>query len=299
VAARAAIAPSDLPDVAARAGVSVSYLQQLLETQQDIAYDRASRAVLYTCNHGVDDGGDGGDGGHTHDHGVQPPPTPTPAAATTLKPFDVGALPPSSSAEGLPAAASGLSSSRTSSQAQVSAPRAAVAGYFDLTASSVPRNDTNAPSALPGGPDPDPAMAFKLHSRPGAPRRILLDFDGHVVTSGAWRGALTPPYSTDADPAFSDDDLLSIGAIWRSVAEDFAAWEVDVTTDDDGQDLSGWGVRVAIGGTCSGVLGGSCGWGGVAYLSSFGKPSWQPALVFSERLATAKKTAEATSHEIG
>lgn len=34
-------------------------------------------------------------------------------------------------------------------------------------------------SAAPGGPDPaDLDAAFRLHSRPGAPRRILLDFNG-------------------------------------------------------------------------------------------------------------------------
>jgi hypothetical protein len=47
-------------------------------------------------------------------------------------------------------------------------------------------------------------------------------------------------------------------SIWRNVAEDFAPWDVDVTTEDPGveglrrsgsTDLA-FGIRVAIGGSC-------------------------------------------------
>jgi hypothetical protein len=65
-------------------------------------------------------------------------------------------------------------------------------------------------------------------------------------------------------------------SIWRAVAEDFAVWDVDVTTEDPGleglrkantADLA-YGVRVAIGGSCADWRRAS-GCGGVAYLSSF------------------------------
>lgn len=42
-------------------------------------------------------------------------------------------------------------------------------------------------TAYPGEPDPvDVSMAFKLHSRPGASRILLLDFDGKGYME--WRG---------------------------------------------------------------------------------------------------------------
>jgi hypothetical protein len=56
----------------------------------------------------------------------------------------------------------------------------------------------------PGDPDPtDTSLAFKLHSRPGAPRTILLDFTGSTWTGTAWNSAslttiTTPPYDTGA-----------------------------------------------------------------------------------------------------
>jgi hypothetical protein len=54
----------------------------------------------------------------------------------------------------------------------------------------------------------------------------------------------------DGSPAtWSADELADIVAIWRAVAEDFAAFDVDVTTDDPGAEIMATsGTRVAIGG---------------------------------------------------
>ncbi len=78
--------------------------------------------------------------------------------------------------------------------------------------------------------------------------------------------------------------------------------QADVTTEDDGQDLTGWGTRAAIGGTSCEVLGPrACGWGGFAYVGSFGSRRLQPAFVFSYSLGkgTPKFVQEAVSHELG
>jgi hypothetical protein len=110
-------------------------------------------------------------------------------------------------------------------------------------------------------------------------------------------------YSTDANPLFHDAELPSIQDIWQRVAEDFAPFDVDITTEDPGVerlrntgggDLQ-WGTRVVIGGN---------GWwygayGGVAYLNSFTWSSDTPCFVFSDNLGGTKNVAEATSHEIG
>jgi hypothetical protein len=104
------------------------------------------------------------------------------------------------------------------------------------------------------------AQAFNLSSRPSASRKILLDFDGHT-TAGTWwndfvgrQNIVTPPYDRDGSPTtWSADELSDIVAIWRAVSEDYAMFDVDVTTVDPGNAaLAGTGMRVVIGGAWSG-----------------------------------------------
>ena len=76
-------------------------------------------------------------------------------------------------------------------------------------------------------------------SRPSATRKIFLDFDGHSTTGSAWSSGTvtTPAYDTDGNPSsFSAAEKANMVAIWRAVAEDFAAFDVDITTEDPG----GW-----------------------------------------------------------
>jgi hypothetical protein len=69
------------------------------------------------------------------------------------------------------------------------------------------------------------AEAFSLSSKPGALKKILLDFDGHVTTNSKWnvQGQPTitsPAWDTDGDPtSFSDTELAQIKTIWSIVAE--------------------------------------------------------------------------------
>ncbi len=157
---------------------------------------------------------------------------------------------------------------------------------------------------------------FLLHSKPGASKVIYLDFDGHTTTGTLWNtnfagGAdiITPPYSTDATvtTAFSTVELDNIYSIWQRVSEDFAPFDVDVTTQDPGVEAlrktttsdTQFGVRVCIGGSSSTWYG--AGAGGVAYLNSFTWNSDTPCYVFTDQLGSgnAKYTAEAASHEAG
>ena len=103
------------------------------------------------------------------------------------------------------------------------------------------------PLPAPTGGEAAPAAApfpleetFTLHSRPGASRVIYLDFDGHVTTGTAWNTSVdpivSPAYTRDTDPEFSDLELEYIQDMWRQVAEDYAPFDVDVTTEDPGDD---------------------------------------------------------------
>src|SRR6476620_5808821 len=72
----------------------------------------------------------------------------------------------------------------------------------------------------------------QLASRPGAPATLYLDFDGNVERQwGAHANVVTPAYDTDGNPAsFSAAELAAIREIWSRVAEDYAPFNVNVTT---------------------------------------------------------------------
>ncbi|WP_157269760.1 PKD domain-containing protein [Azohydromonas aeria] len=156
-------------------------------------------------------------------------------------------------------------------------------------------------------------QTFTLHSKPGAKRTIWLNFKGAVLNNTAWNSSGTtitaPPFDTDGVPySFSAAELERIQYIWQRVAEDFAPFDVNVTTEAVAQDLitrSGtsdefYGTQVVIT-TRAGVYSYSC--GGVAYLGVFDDTSdyYKPALVFYDALGpgSEKYVAEAISHEAG
>lgn len=72
-----------------------------------------------------------------------------------------------------------------------------------------------------------------------------------------------------------------------AVSEDYAAFDVDVTTADPGAALSGNGVRVVIGGSSYDWYG--RGAGGVAYVGRFLESNTPPAFVFTKQLANNAK----------
>ncbi len=164
----------------------------------------------------------------------------------------------------------------------------------------------------PTDPGPyDAAQAFLLHSRPGANRVIYLDFDGHTdTTPGFWKdGAASPAYNISGNnPAiFEDDERLRIIEIWQRVAEDFAMFDIDVTTEDPGTEAlrksnssdAQFGMRCVIGGSGSTWYGGNV--GGVALGSTFSASQDVPCWVFPVGGTGfgAKNVAEASSHEVG
>jgi PKD repeat protein len=163
---------------------------------------------------------------------------------------------------------------------------------------------------LPEGAAPFPLEdTFTLHSRPGASRVIYLDFDGHVTTGTAWNASsgvdpiVSPPYNREGDSStFTDLELEYIQKMWRQVAEDFAPFDVDVTTEDPGQDAitrsspgdQVYGTRVVV--TVDNFD--NCGCGGFAYLTAFNDVGdyYKPAFVFNTSLVGA---GEAITHEAG
>lgn len=175
-------------------------------------------------------------------------------------------------------------------------------------------------------------QTFALHTRPGATRILYLDFDGFTVHATDWNNTnhayddiVVAPFDIDGDPAtFSERERADIQEIWRRVAEDFAPFDVDVTTEDPGQanllyDGPGddhWGMRMVCGGQAVDILGpGNEGVIGVAYLDSFqggfsydsdGNPGTDtPAFTFADDIIEgepvhyAAEIASTASHEFG
>jgi hypothetical protein len=139
------------------------------------------------------------------------------------------------------------------------------------------------------------SQTFELQSRPLATKRIYLDFDGHVTAGTIWNqqpgvppSLVTPAFSLDADyAAFSDLELTAIQEIWARVAEDYAPFDVDVTTRppaendliNSGGDDTRWGMRVVVGGDGDWMQGAA----GVAFMNSFGRADLSPAFAFADQ----------------
>jgi autotransporter-associated beta strand protein len=157
-------------------------------------------------------------------------------------------------------------------------------------------------------------QTFLLNSKPGANKVIYLDFDGHTLSGNGWTAnyndgndIIAPPWDLDGNPqSFNDAERTAIQRIWYRVAEDFAGFDVNVTTEYPGEAAmtrsnSGdqiYGTRALVS-AISSYFGN---YGGIAYLGSFDSVGNynKPALVFPERLSNSEKNiAEAISHEVG
>ncbi|MDR7253410.1 hypothetical protein J2X46_002395 [Nocardioides sp. BE266] len=162
------------------------------------------------------------------------------------------------------------------------------------------------------------ADTFSLHSNPGSSLKIFLDVDGADVSGTAWNASdgVTAGTHPAWDPAgdgasFSDSERAAVQEVWALVAEDYAPFGVDVTTQDPGtaglvrssSSDTAYGTRVLISPSndaWSKICGSGC--GGVAYLSVFDEidSPYQPAWVFPQALYDEPKAvAEAASHEAG
>ena len=70
---------------------------------------------------------------------------------------------------------------------------------------------------------------------------VYLDFDGHMVSGTGWNSKTGGPcyadaYDSEGVPGtFSPAELVAISGVWARVAEDYAPFDVDVTTADPGQ----------------------------------------------------------------
>lgn len=163
-------------------------------------------------------------------------------------------------------------------------------------------------------------QTFALHSRAGAARTIFLDFDGATVVNTGWntgdRAISNGPHigwDSDGNPLrFSNAEHGFIQEVWREVAETYAPFDVDVTTQDPGaaaytrssssDTTYGTHVVVTSSNTAKTQACGSC--LGIAWVGTFENVDpnavYQPAWVFADDPKLAPMViAQAASHETG
>ncbi|MFO0884327.1 MAG: choice-of-anchor D domain-containing protein [Pirellulales bacterium] len=141
----------------------------------------------------------------------------------------------------------------------------------------------------------------QLSSNASARAKLYLDFNGNFESRwGSYTNVTTKVYDIDGDATtFSAQELANIREIWARVSEDYAPFNIDVTTIDPGANVDKVVARLAIGGNYSDWFGSSA--GGVAYVGGFSNSASNTGYVFSDALGkgNARYVAEAASHEAG
>lgn len=200
---------------------------------------------------------------------------------------------------------------------------------------------TGTPSSIAQNVAGIPLTDFlSLNSKPGSSRTIFLDFDGHSVPVGSlWDDATYgnggspiiageyPPFTMDMSTGFSSLEKQTIINAWAAVAEDYAPFDVNVTTEFPGDEAINrtdssdgvFGTRALISAGTAGWNADTCGCGGIAYMGVFDEAidlygfeheDWQPAFAFfspSEFVSTyldsaaeaGKFISDVVSHEVG
>lgn len=167
-----------------------------------------------------------------------------------------------------------------------------------------------APQALAALPSID---VFKLHTRPNSKNRVFLDFDGMVLKGTEWnvdvRRTTLNARGFDLDgneSSFNNAERAAIHEIWHRIAEDYAPFDIDVTTEEpDHFTLTTGRVLFTRNRDANGALMPAYDAGGVAFSEVWNDPeyvsTYSPALVFYNNLGDSETNsmAEAGAHEFG
>lgn len=157
---------------------------------------------------------------------------------------------------------------------------------------------------------PFPATLI-FHSKPGAPNVLFINFNGETVTNTQWntdvgRTEITAAgFSSDADDTtFSDAEQAAIKRIWQRIAEDYAPFDIDVTTERPLTFTTKTAHALITRTTdTKGEPNPHSTAGGVAYINVFGTLNYaryRPAWIYYDNLWSEEShVAEAASHEIG
>lgn len=176
------------------------------------------------------------------------------------------------------------------------------------TATVLPAGITTTAANIPINPFPSNLV---FHSRPGAPNILYLNFCGETVTNTQWNTTegrtqfQAIPFDTDSDTTtFSDNEQRAIRNIWERVSEDYAPFNIDVTTERPSTFTSRTAHALITRHTDKdGNLNPASDSGGVGYVNVFATTSYskyRPVWIYHDNLAQQESyIAEAASHEVG
>lgn len=155
-----------------------------------------------------------------------------------------------------------------------------------------------------GGPLASLTNLPVLNSRPGAPVSVILKLDGYTDSDPGWiafrnRGTgpiVTPAFDLDSDATtYNTEELRQIEEIWYRVAEDFAPFNINVTTIAPPTLNDFEHVMV--------IIGGDNDWaptaGGWGFVNGFSTGAANTNYVFSKLFFNPHQIASASSHESG
>jgi len=160
--------------------------------------------------------------------------------------------------------------------------------------------DEPAPATAPvSGTTPASTSNFtvRLNSKPGASRVLWLDFDGGTVTGTSWNTTYTSGHPIVVEPSAYDAHQRTM--IWRRTADDFAAFDINVTTDPSVFAAAPLRNRVRV------IITPTASWYpasnviGIALLGTYGTTSPNNAWVFEGRTSGSQHAADVISHEAG
>jgi hypothetical protein len=167
---------------------------------------------------------------------------------------------------------------------------------------------SHAAAALPVSPFP---KSLVFHSRPGAPNVLYINFVGEVIAGTGWNTVLSRlaipalGFSADSDYlTFNESEQIAIKQIWQRVAEDFAPFDINITTERP----TTWNNRTAMvlvtrRTDALGFQNPHNSGGGVAYMNVFATSTfskYRHAWVYHDNLGNqSAHIGEAVSHEFG
>ncbi len=150
-----------------------------------------------------------------------------------------------------------------------------------------------------------------FHSKAGAANVLYINFCGETVSGTSWNTEISRTaipavaFDTDSDPAnFSESEQVAIKRIWERMAEDYAPFNIDVTTERPAVFTTRTAMALITRTTdANGQPNPYSTAGGVAYVNVFGSSTYgnyRPAWIYQDNLANGESyIAEAASHEVG
>lgn len=147
-----------------------------------------------------------------------------------------------------------------------------------------------------------------LHSKSGSDNVLYLDFNGGLISGTAWNDWKQvaewdcKEYDTDDDTStFSSSEQATIIAIWERMAEDYAPFDIDVTTEEpDVWTSTTLHALITADVDYNGVECPHYGYGGIAYVDIFDSAyTTSRSPVWIQDYNAAQNVAAAASHEIG